>query len=141
MRRLLWLLLGGLMACDAETGARPGATDGADTGSPVTDTAAPDDLADWACTPDPSVTWAGFTDGFMSTYCRACHSETTPDRRGAPVGVDFSDRAETLAWASRLKARVLDSGDMPLGGGVVDDDLMLFEGWLCHQVQRSGGLR
>ena len=96
-----------------------------------------DVLGDWDCTPDPDVTWAGFTDGFFSAYCRACHSVTTPDRRGAPEGVDFTDRAEVMVWAPRLKARVLDAGDMPLGGGVVEEDRVRFEGWLCHQVRQS----
>jgi len=114
----------------ADTGVHP-----ADTGD------ATDTLGDWDCTPDPDVTWAGFTDGFFSAYCRACHSTTTPDRRGAPEGVDFTDRAEALAWAPRLKARVLDAGDMPLGGGVVTEDRARFEGWLCHQTRRSGGER
>lgn len=109
----------------------------ADTGAP----AAP--LSDWACTPDESVTWAGFTDGFFSAYCRACHSATTPDRRGAPLGVDFGDRAEAVAWATRLKARVLDEGTMPRGGGIVEEDRERFEGWLCAQSKRmdAGGDR
>jgi hypothetical protein len=131
---LLGAVLG--VACAGEPA--PAGAAAADTGAPVADSGGPaDPLADWQCTPDDTVTWGGFTDGFFSAYCRACHSATTPDRRGAPEGVDFSDRAEALSWAPRLKARVLDAGDMPLGGGVVDEDLSRFEGWLCHQVQRD----
>lgn len=126
----LWLLV----AC--AVGPHPGVGQGADTGDAAgADTAGPaDPLADWDCTADPTVTWGGFTDGFLSAYCRSCHSTTTPDRRGAPEGVDFTDRTETLSWAPRLKARVLDLGTMPLGGGVVDVDRARFEGWLCAQT-------
>jgi hypothetical protein len=94
----------------------------------------PDPLADWQCTADDTVTWGGFADGFFSAYCRSCHSTTTPDRRGAPEGVDFTDRAEVLAWAPRIKARVLDDDTMPPGGGTVDEDRIRFEGWLCAQT-------
>lgn len=135
-RSALWagLLVGCAIAPDPGSDTVPDSGGGAaadDTGAPV------DDMADWDCTPDETVTWAGFTDGFFNAYCRSCHSTTTPDRRGAPEGVDFGDRAEALAWAPRLRARVLDQGDMPLGGGVVADDLQLFEGWLCAQTQAS----
>ena len=113
----------------ADSGVAAGTDPGADTGD------VPDPLADWDCTPDDTVTWGGFADGFFSAYCRSCHSTTTPDRRGAPEGVDFTDRAEVLAWAPRIKARVLDADTMPPGGGTVFEDRSRFEGWLCAQTR------
>ncbi|MEC7946167.1 MAG: hypothetical protein VX265_01285 [Myxococcota bacterium] len=127
-----------LMGCAAEP--TPGTRPQLDSGGGTQDSGEPAEaLSDWACTPDDSVTWAGFTDGFFSAYCRACHSATTPDRRGAPLGVDFGDRAEAMVWATRLKARVLDEGTMPRGGGIVAEDRERFEGWLCAQSQRVDG--
>ena len=132
------LLLGSVVACSH---APPAATDGAgsDTGAESGDTGAPTDWADaWDCTPNDAVSWGGFADGFFSAYCRACHSLQTPDRRGAPEGVNFGTRLDALDFAERLKVRVLDEETMPLGGGVVEDDRVRFEGWLCSQVQRGG---
>lgn len=93
-------------------------TETADTGT----TKAPAD----GCTP----TWDGWTDGFMATWCRTCHSETTPNRHDAPEGVDFDTRQQVLDQADRIRARVLDERTMPLGGGVPDEELELLEAWL-----------
>lgn len=130
------MLLLALLACgEAAPSGGPDSAD--DTGDAAADSGAPGDPGEtWDCTPDPTVTWGGFADGFFATYCRSCHSADTPDRRGAPEGVDFDTRAATLAWSGRVRARVLDDGTMPLGGGVIDDDLVLLEGWLCAQAGR-----
>jgi hypothetical protein len=125
------LLLALLVGCAEEDTDAPG----------LGDTAADRDTAivedgDWDCVPDEAVTWGGFADGFFTTYCRACHSVDTPDRRGAPAGVDFDTRSDVLRQSGRVRARALEARTMPLGGGVVEDDLILLEGWLCAQAGR-----
>jgi len=89
----------------------------------ATDTAA---AAQDACLP----TWDGWTDGFIASWCRSCHSASTPDRRGAPEGTDLDTEADALALADRIRARVLDARTMPVGGGVPQEELDLLEDWL-----------
>jgi hypothetical protein len=112
---------------------------------PPEDSAAPTDLGDCArdtgrfedpAAIDASLSWSGWADGFFATYCRSCHSASTPDRRGAPEGVDFDHEAEVGAQVARVRARVLEQGDMPAGGGVVQDDLWLLDRYLCRLEAR-----
>lgn len=91
-------------------------------GAPDTGGATVDDAA---CDSAPEVTWDGWTDGFFLTYCRACHSATTPDRRGAPVGTDFDTEAQVRAQADAIRRAVLEDATMPVGGGVYEDDQAL----------------
>jgi hypothetical protein len=80
----------------------------------------------------PGLSWEGFGQGFMLSYCTACHgSQVTGDsRHGAPLGVDFDTLAATTVQAERVGARVLDSGDMPPVGGPTGDELTLLAEWL-----------
>lgn len=75
--------------------------------------------------PSCAQTWDNFGDGFFASYCRGCHSATTPERNGAPEGVDFDTEAQVIASAGLVRA-VVDGGSMPVGGGVLDDDRELF---------------
>jgi uncharacterized membrane protein len=68
---------------------------------------------------------------FLTTYCRSCHSAGSPERRGAPVGVDFDSEADAVAHASAIERTVLDEGSMPVGGGVPERDLERLRGWLA----------
>jgi len=81
---------------------------------------------------DASLTWGSFGAGFFTTYCASCHSAAAANRRGAPDGVDFDAEADVIAWGARVRARVVDAGTMPLGGGVLDDDLALLDRYLCR---------
>jgi hypothetical protein len=87
------------------------------------------------CVDAPTVTWDSWAGGFFRTYCTACHAETnTESRLGAPVGVDFDSETNASLWAERVRVRVIDDGDMPVGGGVYDDDLYLLDIYLtCVQ--------
>lgn len=110
--------------------------DPVDTGSPVAVRYSDCDL-DTGLFEDPvavdaTLTWAAFGQGFVRTYCSSCHSETTPNRRGAPEGVNFDREAELAAWGARVRVRVLEDGTMPLGGGVLADDLLLLDRYLCR---------
>ncbi|MCB9797247.1 MAG: hypothetical protein H6741_31550 [Alphaproteobacteria bacterium] len=98
MSALLLLLIG----CEAE----PEAVDSAD-----------------ACAQAGALGWESFAAGFFATYCSACHSSTSPDRRGAPEGIDFDDEAMVRAQTALIRSAVLERGSMPLGGGVYPDDL------------------
>jgi hypothetical protein len=45
------------------------------------------------CPPTDPPTYANFGQSFFSTYCTECHSQTSPDRQGAPVTIDFDTRS------------------------------------------------
>lgn len=79
------------------------------------------------CATAPTVTWESWGEGFFLTYCHACHAKSTPDRRGAPEGIDFDSWAAVSASSARIRARVLDEGTMPIGGGLYEDDLALLD--------------
>lgn len=80
---------------------------------------------------DNGLTWDSFGAGFTATYCRTCHSSGTPDRRGAPDGVDFDNEAEAVSLASSIRRTVLDDGTMPIGGGIQPVDLARLDAWLA----------
>lgn len=86
--------------------------------------------ADPACAEGPAVTWA-WADGFFTTWCTSCHSVHTPDRRGAPDGVDFDTEADVRASADAVRSAVIERESMPIGGGVYPDDLVLLEQYLA----------
>jgi uncharacterized membrane protein len=68
---------------------------------------------------------------FLTTYCRSCHSAGSPQRRGAPVGVDFDSEADAVTHAAAIERTVLNEGSMPVGGGVPEKDLERLRGWLA----------
>ena len=105
----------GLAGCGApkEADSAPAAV--ADTGSSAAD-----------CLP----TWDGWADGFFTTWCRSCHSADAPDRRGAPEGTDIDSEAQAIALRDRIRARVVEQGTMPMGGGVPEDEMRILEAWL-----------
>jgi uncharacterized membrane protein len=72
-------------------------------------------------------TWQTWGKGFFVTYCNSCHAADSPNRFGATEGVSFDTYSEAVQWAPRVRARVLESQDMPLGGGVKDEDLYLLD--------------
>ncbi len=94
---------------------------------PPVDTAA---TVDPACAAGPAVTWA-WADGFFTTWCRSCHSANTPDRRGAPVGVDFDTESDVRASAAAVRSAVIEREAMPIGGGVYPDDLVILDRYLA----------
>jgi hypothetical protein len=64
------------------------------------------------------VDWTNFGAGFFAGYCRTCHSVDTPDRLGAPVGVDFDTEADVYVYRAAIRRTTLDEATMPMGGGV-----------------------
>ena len=69
------------------------------------------------------LTWQNWGAGFFAGYCRSCHSAGTPDRRGAPAGLDFDTAAQVSALRSAIEGSVLDEATMPYGGGVPPEEL------------------
>lgn len=84
------------------------------------------------CPTDPTLSWQSWGHGFFLTYCNSCHAEGSAERHGAPPGIDFDTQDKVQAQLGRVRVRVLDQGDMPLGGGVSADDLILLERYLCE---------
>ena len=89
-----------------------------------------DTAVDPACAEQPNVTWENWAQGFFITYCTACHSETSPDRYGAPEGLDFDTEDQVATLAGLVRQTVLEDGSMPYGGGVYEEDLELLEIYL-----------
>lgn len=86
------------------------------------------DTADTGCV--TAVTWQNFAQGFFSSYCQSCHAATTPDRHGAPEGVDFATEAEVRTQAAAVRRTVVTSATMPPGGGLLERDVTLLAEWL-----------
>ncbi len=116
--RIAGLLM--LLACD-KTAAQPEAPD--DTGADVNAACSAEERAQ-------PVTWRLTAQPFLLTYCSACHAADSPNRFGAPAGVSFDTEAEAIAWGPRIRARTVELGDMPVGGGVIEEDLIAIEAWL-----------
>lgn len=92
---------------------------------------AADVAAEVDCTGAPTVTWANWGEGFFRNYCTGCHSsQNTESRYGAPPSVNLDEEAAALALAARIRVRVLESHDMPSGGGIPADDLVLLARFL-----------
>jgi uncharacterized membrane protein len=122
MRVLLLLLL----ACDK--GGDGAVADEADLDASADAPAThPDCSADEAAYP---LSWEGTARPILLTYCAACHAAASPQRFGAPEGVSFDTEDEARTWGARIRARTIDIGDMPVGGGVFANDRFLLEAWL-----------
>jgi uncharacterized membrane protein len=82
------------------------------------------------CAGRRDVTWNSWAHGFFFTWCQPCHSATSPDRYGAPEGLDFDTYEQVIALTGSVRQTVLDEGTMPLGGGLTDEDRALLEDFL-----------
>ena len=83
-----------LLACgdDHDDGSHNG-TEGVATGA--------------TCPPGSTLTYAGFAQPFMTSYCTRCHSSTLTGsaRNNAPLGHDFDSEAGILAVAEHVDGR------------------------------------
>jgi len=90
---------------------------------------------DTGCVSAYGLTWDGWAQGFMTTYCQACHSADSPDRRGAPADANFDTLEDVLSWSELIRTRVIEEQTMPVGGGILEDDLLLLEDFLdCPEL-------
>lgn len=92
--------------------------------------AMPDDSAVPCTEAELAVTWENWGAGFFAGYCRTCHSSTTTNRRGAPVGVDFDSVGLVRDYADAIRVTTLELQEMPVGGGVQEDELILLDRFL-----------
>lgn len=133
MRSLVLPLLILLVACGGEdkpAGSTPGGSSAPeDSGTSDTGTAS-DDTGGDPCDLQPEVTWSGWAQGFFRGYCTSCHSRTTPDRWGAPEGLNFDTEEDVVSRVDQIRSAVLESDRMPVGGGVLASDLELLEVYL-----------
>ncbi len=83
-----------------------------------------------ACEQQPAVNWDSWAQGFFRGYCTACHSRAVQDRWGAPEGIDFDTEADVYSLRLQIQSAVLDTNRMPVGGGVLEEDLMLLQIYL-----------
>jgi hypothetical protein len=79
---------------------------------------------------EPLYTWDNWGAGFFGSYCLSCHSAGTPDRRGAPPGVDFDSESQVRSFAAAI-TRSIDDGTMPIGGGLPEADRERLQAWLA----------
>lgn len=105
-----------------------------DAPSPVE---APAEATPVDCDAAPRVTWANWGEGFFRNYCTACHSSQNATARfGAPPAVNLDAEAAVLTMAARIRVRVLEQHDMPSGGGIPAEDLLLLERYLdCAEAR------
>jgi len=76
------------------------------------------------------VTWDAWANGFFTTYCKSCHSETSQNRYDAPDHVNLDTVADIRDWSQRIRIRVLDDQTMPVGGGVPEEELVRLDEWM-----------
>lgn len=77
------------------------------------------------------VNWENWGGGFFAGYCRSCHSAGTPDRRGAPEGMDFDTLEQVLSYRAAIEGSVVDEGTMPYGGGLPSEELTRLQTFLA----------
>ena len=67
------------------------------------------------------LTWNNWGEGFFTTWCQSCHSRTTPQRNGAPEGMNFDTLTDVFEWQAAIRDSVIDNDRMPKGGGIPND--------------------
>jgi hypothetical protein len=74
-----------------------------------------------ACQTRSAYQWEYFGEPFFITYCQSCHSVTSPERFGAPEGINFDNYDDVAAQTEIIRESVLIRQSMPKGGGVSED--------------------
>lgn len=89
-----------------------------------------------SCDREPPLTFENFGESFMAKHCTGCHSVLHEGnlREGAPLGIDLNTYADVLLWVERIDQRVLDTLDMPPGGGPSEDERAMLAEWLECKV-------
>ena len=82
------------------------------------------------CETAPYVTWDNWIKGALSAHCQGCHATTSLYRYGAPENVYFDEEEDALDWLERIDVRVLEEQTMPPAGGLLPEELVLFEIWV-----------
>ncbi len=79
-----------------------------------------------------STDWWGAGQPLMLDFCAGCHSSRLvgSQRYGAPEGIDLETLEGAQQHTDRIRARVLEEGDMPPGGGLSTEQLERLSRWL-----------
>lgn len=122
-----WVLLAAC-ATDPAGVVKPGGDEAPDVG----DTAAGPDTATDGDPADPTLTWGNTGHPIMLTYCTGCHSSllSGAQRYGAPEDVNLDTLEGVTAHLDRVRARTVESGDMPPTGGVPEATRARLGAWL-----------
>jgi hypothetical protein len=78
-------------------------------------------------------TWDNFAQGYVTTWCLPCHSESIPAeaRQGAPEEINFDNWSQVFVLQNLVYGRVNDPvAPMPPLGGVPERDQDLFNQWI-----------
>lgn len=74
--------------------------------------------------------WADYGDPFFRDWCRSCHGVASPNRYGAPEGMDFDTLEDIHAWESAIYSSTVVNQTMPRGGGMREEDRVELAAWL-----------
>jgi uncharacterized membrane protein len=98
----------------------------------------PTQLPEVAATDSPTVL-AGRAHGILHERCASCHAEQPSDDvfTVAPGGVLLETPAQMAQWAARIKARSIDSHDMPFMNktGMTDEERAIVAQWIAAGAQ------
>jgi uncharacterized membrane protein len=86
-------------------------------------------------TTDTALTYAGFGDSFMASYCTGCHSSELAGsaRMGAPAGYNFDSYAGIRGFANQIDLATVTNRRMPPPGRLApsDDERALLGEWIA----------
>ena len=115
----LWLCVGcgdGKATADAEDSAAP-----ADSGAAA-------EIS--GCEGVGELSWDNWGRSFFRTWCAGCHAADAPDRHGAPDTIVFDTESQVFDQRTLIRDSVLESGRMPLGGGLPDAEAEILDLYL-----------
>lgn len=89
-----------------------------------------------ACADAPVLGWNDVGQPLLLEYCSTCHTETAPERYGAPEGVNFDTYDQVVALrGAMLAVLTADPPEMPPLLSVPDADQELLISWLECDVR------
>jgi hypothetical protein len=118
--RHAWLLSALLLSCDGKRGEPDGS-----------DTDVPPDTALAVCD-DPMLTWEGFAQPFLTTWCLSCHGSQLvgDERHGAPVEFAFDTLEMTQPFGELIRSVAVDSNEMPPTDAIAPADRARLGDWI-----------
>lgn len=93
------------------------------------------------CVREPPLDYENMGKGLIERHCRSCHGEfrVGAQRSFAPVGVDFDEEGDVLAWADLIYQEAVIDRTMPPAGGMLELERLLLEEWMrCDVFPKVG---